>query len=88
MLYNADPRGWAGLVRRADLVEFCFITPIVNVPSILQRRILSHARAIRLPEKPLSIAMQTIQDLREGRRAWRVPPNYLMGAYVLARPVR
>lgn len=65
MLYNADPRGWAGLVRRADLVELCFITPIVNVPSILQRGILSHARAIRLPEKPLSIAMQTIQDLRE-----------------------
>jgi hypothetical protein len=52
-------------VRRADLIELCFITPIVNVPSILKRGILSHARARQLAEKPLSIAMQTIQDLRE-----------------------
>ena len=45
------------------LTEFQNITPIVNVPSILQYGILSHAQASRLPHH--SVALQEVQDKRD-----------------------
>jgi hypothetical protein len=49
-------------MNRADLPELHYITPIENVPSILQHGILSHERAARLKHR--SVAMQQIQDRR------------------------
>jgi hypothetical protein len=48
------------------LVEFQNITPIGNIPSILQHGILSHARASKLPH--LSVALQEVQDKRDVKR--------------------
>lgn len=45
-----------------ELKELHYITPIANVPSILQRGILSHVRAGRIPH--VSVAMEEIQDRR------------------------
>jgi hypothetical protein len=50
---------------RDDLRELHYITPIANVESILERGILSHARAA--PLRHVSIAAAVIQDRREGR---------------------
>ena len=50
-------------MRREDLAELHYITPIVNVPSILHEGILSHRRAMGLTHQP--VAMQEYQ----GRRA-------------------
>jgi ssDNA thymidine ADP-ribosyltransferase, DarT len=50
-------------VNRSDLKELHYITPIANVPSILQRGILSKNRA--KPLNPASIAMQEIQHTRD-----------------------
>jgi hypothetical protein len=47
---------------RKQLRELHFITPIENVPSILELGILSHTHAAQLQHG--SIAMQEIQDLR------------------------
>jgi hypothetical protein len=47
---------------RQDLQELQYITPTANVPSILQRGILSHNRVAALPHD--SVAMQEIQELR------------------------
>jgi hypothetical protein len=52
-------------MERDELDELYYITPIVNVPSIRQSGILSHARACRLPHA--SVAMQEIQDRRDQR---------------------
>lgn len=49
-------------MRREELTELHYITPIENVPSILQRGILSNRRA--RPLRPKSIAKQEVQDLR------------------------
>jgi len=49
-------------VERRELKELHYITPIANVPSILQRGILSHTRAQRIQHE--SVAMQAIQDRR------------------------
>jgi hypothetical protein len=51
-------------VRRSELTELHYITPMDNVPSICQRGILSHRRARSV--KHDSVAMQEIQD-RRGR---------------------
>ena len=45
------------------LAEFQNITPLANIPSILQNGILSHARAARLPHH--SVALQAVQDKRD-----------------------
>lgn len=45
------------------LAEFQNITPIVNIPSILQNGILSHAQASKLPHH--SVALQDVQDKRD-----------------------
>ncbi len=51
-------------MRRNELTELHYITPISNVASILQRGILSHVRCQAVPH--LSVAMEVIQDRREG----------------------
>jgi hypothetical protein len=49
-------------MERHELRELHYITPICNIPSILQNGVLSHARAARLQHH--SVAMQEIQDRR------------------------
>jgi len=49
-------------MERHELQELHYITPICNVPSILQYGILSYARAARFQHQ--SVAMQEIQDRR------------------------
>ncbi len=51
-------------MERHDLTELHYITPIANVPSILNLGILSHNRAKRVPHE--SVAMNEIQDRRAG----------------------
>jgi len=53
-------------VRRDELTELHYIVPITNVASVLQHGILSHVRCQAIPHE--SVAMQEIQDLREGVR--------------------
>jgi hypothetical protein len=53
-------------VDRADVNELYYITPIANVPSILQRGILSNTLASRLAHR--SVAMPEIQDRRTNKR--------------------
>lgn len=50
------------VMERNELTELHYITPIVNVPSILAKGILSHNSAKRLRHK--SVAMNEIQDRR------------------------
>jgi len=49
-------------MRREELDELHYITPIVNVASILSRGILSHQLADKIPHE--SVAMQEVQDRR------------------------
>lgn len=49
-------------MRRHELTELHYITPIANVPSILKWGILFHNRAKRVPHE--SVAMNKIQDRR------------------------
>ena len=49
-------------MRRSDLTELCYITPIANIPSILGVGILSKNKAKKL--KPASVAMKQIQKIR------------------------
>lgn len=53
-------------MNQSDVTELHYITPIANVPSIVERGILSHNRASNLPHR--SIAMEEIQDRRENKR--------------------
>lgn len=48
------------------LVEFQNITPLVNIPSILEHGILSHAQASKLPHH--SVALQQVQDKRDQKQ--------------------
>lgn len=48
------------------LAEFQNITPLVNIPSILQYGILSHAQASKLPHQ--SVALQEVQDKRDQKQ--------------------
>ena len=49
-------------MERLELMELHYVTPICNIPSILQHGILSRVRASRLQHR--SVAMQIIQDRR------------------------
>lgn len=49
-------------MKRSELTELHYITPIANVPSILRQGILSHNRAKRVQHQ--SVAMNEIQDRR------------------------
>ncbi len=48
------------------LAEFQNITPLTNIPSILQHGILSHAQASKLPHH--SVALQEVQDKRDQKQ--------------------
>jgi ssDNA thymidine ADP-ribosyltransferase DarT-like protein len=52
-------------VNRSDLKELHYITPVANIPSIMQRGILCKNRANKL--NPASIAMPEIQQLRASK---------------------
>ena len=58
-----------GLMTRDELHELGYIVRIETVPSILQRGILSHRRAAKIPHE--SIALQSVQN----RRANVIVPN-------------
>lgn len=60
-----------------DLPEFHYITPIENLPSILERGILSHARAEEIDHE--SVADSEIQDLRSDKK---VPEGRPLHEYV------
>ena len=49
-------------MKRAELNELCYIVPIASVPSIVEKGILSHRRADRVPHQ--TIALQEVQDRR------------------------
>lgn len=53
-------------MRKEELNEFHYITPIENVASILARGILSHTLAQTVPHG--SIAMQEVQDRRRNKK--------------------
>lgn len=64
-------------MRRDELPELCYITPIGNVPSILERGLLSHHGVAALSHS--SVAKVEIQDRRRGKR---VPGGRLLHDYV------
>jgi hypothetical protein len=49
-----------------NLEEFQNITPLANIPSIMELGILSYARASKFPH--LSVALQAVQDKRDCKR--------------------
>ena len=51
---------------RKDVKELHFITPIENVPSIIEHGILSHNLSVELPHQ--SVAMQEIQARRKNKK--------------------
>ena len=53
-------------MHRKDLEELHYITPINNIPSILQHGILSHKRAERITHE--TIALQEVQERRKDKR--------------------
>lgn len=53
-------------MNRADIAELHYITPIENVPSILEHGILSNRLAARLTHT--SIAMEKVQDRRRDKK--------------------
>lgn len=60
-LARIGARVWAGM-KREELSELHYITPMANVASILRLGILSHRGAAKLPHE--SVAMDEIQDRR------------------------
>jgi hypothetical protein len=63
-------------MRRQEIEEFHYITPIANLPSLLARGILSHNEAQRVPHQ--SISMDSVQDIRRGKR---LPDGTLLHDY-------
>jgi hypothetical protein len=63
-------------MKRHELQELHYITPICNIPSILQNGILSFAQAARLQHN--SVAMRQIQDKRDKKQ---VPQGRLLHEY-------
>lgn len=53
-------------MNRNDITELHYITPLVNVPSIMAQGILSHNAAAGLPHA--SVAMQTAQERRKDKQ--------------------
>ena len=51
---------------RSDITELHYITPIANLPSIVQLGILSNKRAAKV--KHVSVAMEEIQDKRRQKK--------------------
>jgi hypothetical protein len=63
-------------VKRSDITEFHYITPIANVPSILVNGIVCHTRAKTVPH--LSVAMEKVQAKRANRS---VPSGHPLHSY-------
>lgn len=63
-------------MNRADIAELQYITPIENVPSILEHGILSNCQAARLAHT--SVAMEEIQDRRRNKQ---IPGAHLLHEY-------
>lgn len=53
-------------MNRSELDELHYITPIANLPSIIQHGLLSHRRAQRF--NPASVALQDVQAIRAKKR--------------------
>jgi hypothetical protein len=53
-------------LKRANVKELHYITPIANMPSIMKKGILSHALSKKLPHK--SLAMEEIQSKRKNKQ--------------------
>lgn len=71
-------------MRREDLHELHYITPISNVPSILSHAILSHRLAAKVRHE--SVAMQEIQDRRaKVRLPTGRPLHDFVNLYICAR---
>ncbi len=64
-------------MKRSDLRELHYITPIQNVPSIMNHGILCHQKARQLNHA--SVSMQEVQDIRSRKR---VPGGLPLHAYV------
>lgn len=64
-------------MEREQLDHLSYLTPLENVPSILEKGLLCHNLAKRL--KPASIAAEEIQDRRRNKR---VPQGDLLHNYV------
>jgi hypothetical protein len=64
-------------VNRSDITELHFITPIANVPSIMQHGILSHSQAKQVQH--YSVAMPEIQEKRQNKQ---IPGAWLLHDYV------
>ncbi len=64
-------------MKREELEELHYISPIANIPSIMQYGILSHHRAARI--RHFSISMQEVQDKR---RRKQVPGGLILHDYV------
>ena len=63
-------------MKASELDHLGYITAIANVESILERGILSHARASRLPH--VDISMPEVQDIRATKK---VPGGMVLHAY-------
>lgn len=71
-------------MRREDLEELHYITPIANVPSILRYGILSNRRASRVRHS--SVAMKEIQERRARKRVpGGLPLHEYANLYISAR---
>lgn len=71
-------------MNRSELAELHYITPIANIPSILQHGVLCKNRAKAFD--PVSIAMQEIQDARENKAVpGGLPLHDYANLYVCAR---
>lgn len=64
-------------MKRSDLDELHYITPIQNVPSIMNHGILCHQKVRQVNHA--SVAMQEVQDIRSRKR---VPGGLPLHAYV------
>lgn len=71
-------------MKREDLEELHYITPIANVPSILRYGILSNRRAARVRHS--SVAMKEIQERRARKRVpGGLPLHEYVNLYISAR---
>ncbi len=53
-------------MKRTDVAELFYITPVANLQSIVKLGILSHKRAVKVPH--VSVAMPEVQDKRRPKK--------------------
>lgn len=70
----------------SDLTELHYITPIANVPSILQLGILSYSEVHRRQVKSISVAAEVIQERRRSKVIPGAKPLHeYVNLYICAR---